>query len=194
MIAIKYEELYEELRERGFPFYDRPYDLNLVGVRNSNRQSGLADDTFMVAYRDAAWVPRVVHLPITTDPSPRYLEKPINAQGTAILAPGHYPGMWKPGLHRGKYRALVQVGPCTVIRDANRDTILDWDAAKRETGYFGINLHHGKGVAASAGCQVLPEPEDLKTVLALVDAQMKAIGSARVSYTLLFAPELRRFQ
>lgn len=193
MIELHYDELYEEQKVRGFPFYTGKYDLNLVGVRNSNRQSGTMDDTFIVAYNDGNG-PKMAVFPITTDPSPRYLEKPINPKGTAILAPGHYPRMWQPGLHRGKYRALVQRGPCTVIRDANRDRILDFDAAKRETGYFGINLHHGKGIAASAGCQVLPEPSMLRAVLNLVDMQKNTLGSARVSYTLLFAPELARFQ
>lgn len=186
-----YKTLKKIFEKKGYPWYSKAYDLNLIGYRNKNRTAGPVDDLFMIAYKDGKGVERVASWPITTDPTPHYLKKPINKKGTAILAPGHYPKMWQPGLHRGKYRALVQRGPCTVIRDDNRDNILDFDAAKRERGYFGINLHHGKGPAASAGCQVVPEPAQLKQILELVDKQGAWLGTKRVSYTLLFEPEVK---
>lgn len=191
MMILNYEQYREEARAKGYPWYSKAYDLNLMGIRNSNVQSGAFDDTLAVIYRDDARREVVVRWEFTADPSPHYLVRPINAKGTAILAPGHYPGMWRPGLHRGKYRALVQVGRCTVIRDANRDRVLDFDSAVRESGFFGINLHYGRGEAASAGCQVVREQRELNAILGLVDRQAAFIGSKRVSYTLFYLPELQ---
>ena len=96
-----------------------------------------------------------------------------------------------PGLHRGRYRALVQVNPCTVIRDANRDAILDYDGP-RETGLFGINLHRAAARGStltvgphSAGCQVVQRAHDLAYILALVDGQKKQCGTDFISYACL---------
>jgi hypothetical protein len=127
---------------------------------------------------------------MTADPGLTYLQRPIATLGTAILKPGQYRGMWQMGMHQSRYRALVQRGPCTVIRDNNRDGLLD-DGPVEETGYFGINLHHARdrGVTTdvanwSAGCQVLADREEFDLVMSLC-----ALGAARhgntFTYTLL---------
>lgn len=65
----------------------------------------------------------------------------MNPKGTAILAPGQYQSSHKIGLHRGKYKALVQHRPVTVYRDNNKDSKYDLEPTKKDTGIFGINIH-----------------------------------------------------
>ena len=149
------------------------YNLNLIGVRTIDRESDTFNDLLYVIYRyNDKWY--ALEYDITTDPGLIYRKKPLNINGTAVVLPGQYRGLWKLGKHKGKYTALVQKNPCTVVRDNNRDTILDCDIPlhanvmnisrggiifttyldneKRvvfntETGIFGINCHRsGRGV------------------------------------------------
>ena len=149
------------------------YNLNLIGVRALDRDSDTFNDLLYVIYRySGKW--HSLEYNVTTDPGLIYREKPLSIRGTAAVLPGQYRGMWCVGKHKGKYTALVQKSPCTVVRDNNRDTILDCDIPpysklvtenvggilvstyldihnaevfKTETGIFGINCHRsGKGV------------------------------------------------
>jgi len=52
-----------------------------------------------------------------------------------------YLNCFKLGLHKGKYKALVQAKPLTVIRNYNRDSVLNYNSGKEEPGMFGINIH-----------------------------------------------------
>jgi len=79
--------------------------------------------------------------PATTDPGLYYLWHPSCPSGTAILKEDQYLNCFKLGLHKGKYKALVQAKPLTVIRDYNRDSVLNYNSGKEETGMFGINIH-----------------------------------------------------
>jgi hypothetical protein len=50
----------------------------------------------------------------------------LQPKSTAILAQGQYKGAYKIGLHQGKYKALVEAKPITVIRDYDRNAKLDF--------------------------------------------------------------------
>lgn len=196
MITLAWQNLRDEFARRGFPWYGSPWSLNLFGIRAANPRAGCFDDTIGLAWIDANGHQYLMYFPATTDPGAYYLANPINSAGTAILAPGHYPSMFRPGLHRGLYRALTQVGPCTVIRDRNRDEFLDFKG-RRQTGLFGINLHRAaaRGTTLtvgphSAGCQVVQRAADLHAILEVVDVQKQRLGTDKVSYTLFYEPEL----
>lgn len=200
MLNIDFETLLRFMMRKGYKIWTGAYDLNVIGIRNPNRMADSFDDTLAIAYLDSLGNKRLELMPITTDPGLNYLKKPMNGKGCAIIAPGQYLGMWRIGMHQGKYRALVQVKPCTVYRDNNLDNQLDWDTAKAETGLFGINLHYvSSGTIArtvgngSAGCQVLPAKEDHDRVLSLVDLQLRYVKSDAVSYTVLLESELKEF-
>jgi hypothetical protein len=153
----------------------KEHNLNLVAVRTSDNTSNNFNDFLYAFYKyNGSWV--VKEYAVTTDPGITYRKNPINKTGTAILLPGQYKGMWQIGLHQGKYKALTQKQPCTVIRDNNKDSKLDYiipphadistvskggitytyylDStgkiiATTETGVFGINCHKsGKGITA----------------------------------------------
>ena len=181
--SYTYADLEAILKERGYAWFTKTYDLNIIGIRSPNQKAGVFDDWLYVAYNDQH-AQRLFGCPITTDPLLYYLRYPMNVKGTAIVAPGQYRGLWKRGLHKGT-DALVQVKPVTVIRDNNRDDVLDWNSANKETGLFGINLHYARGDKASAGCQVVPNIRDLAYILSLNTLQREHIGSGSQSYTLL---------
>ena len=185
--------LMRAMDRRNYPVATANWHINLIGIR-AGRPGGTPDqgDT----YNDLLAVlwcqddrPNLIYLPMTTDPGSTYRRCPINPRGTAILKPGHYPGMWRIGRHRGVTPALVQRGPCTVWRDNNRDDRLDTDGMPEHTGRFGINLHSTGRISryvgpASGGCQVLSRPKDLHLVLALA-AKHVAAHRPDINYTLL---------
>lgn len=121
------DRIINTLDDKGYGVFTddtKPFNVNIVGVRNSDRVSNEFNDTLCVFYKyNNHWLYR--EFTITTDPGTVYRVKPINEAGTAILLPGQYNGMWRIGMHKGKYPALVQKNECTVIRDNNKDSILD---------------------------------------------------------------------
>lgn len=188
----------EILKEFGFTLYTKPYQLNIVGLRSKNVNSNSFDDEIHVFYTkpDGKWNYHI--FPATTDPGTFWLNNPSYPQGTAILAQGQNRDAYSIGLHRGKYEALVQVKPVTVIRDYDRDAILDFNNGLKETGNFGINIHRAesKGTTKlidqySAGCQVFKDAEDFYAFMQLCKLHAQHHGNS-FSYTLVDFRSLRR--
>ncbi|UOA08609.1 hypothetical protein [Methylobacter sp. S3L5C] len=187
-------QIKEALTRRDAPLFTGELNLTLVGIRATDTNTNTFNDLLCVLYDDAAGKLQMQTFPITTDPGRKYLQKPINVDGTAILKPGHYKSCWQIGAHQGKYRALVQRGLMTVYRDRNKDNLLDLQ--HEQSGYFGINLHKARlsGYSlttdvVSAGCQVFADSKDFDTVMALVQQSAAKYGS-RFSYTLLDEADL----
>ena len=129
--------------------------------------------------------------PATTDPVLYYLNHPITPEGTAILKEGQYLHCYCLGLHRGKYKALVQFMPVTIIRDFNKDNYLDFSTGHEDSGIFGINIHRanlsGKTINVnqwSAGCQVLADSAHFAEFILLCEKSEKLWGKT-FSYTLI---------
>lgn len=197
MIRIpEWHQLRAAVERKGYRWFEGgDFNLNLIGVRDETREAGAFDDLLLVAFRQHG-NPVLLAFPFTTDPGRGYLRDPINPAGCAILKPGQYRNLWQVGMHRSKYSALVQRGPATVYRDANRDDRLD-DGPAEETGYFGINLHHARadGVTESpdewsAGCQVLASADAFRLVMALAELAAEAWGN-NFTYTLLEERDVR---
>lgn len=169
---------------------ERPYNLNLVGVRKKNGSPNVFDDKLYVFWKhENNW--NLKTYKITTDPGLHYLEHPLNNKGTAILKPGQYRSSHKIGLHKGRYKALVQVGAVTVIRDFDRDRNLDYKSGKEQTGYFGINVHRANSSQESpfvnkwsAGCQVFANPTQYADFISLCQKASLEWGNS-FTYTLL---------
>ncbi|HRJ29896.1 MAG TPA: hypothetical protein PLV21_06515 [Cyclobacteriaceae bacterium] len=188
----------EILKEFGFTLYTKPYQLNIVGLRTKNVNSNSFDDEIHVFYTkpDGKWNYHI--FPATTDPGTFWLNNPAYPQGTAILAQGQNRNAYSIGLHRGKYEALVQVKPVTVIRDYDRDAILDFNNGAKETGNFGINIHRAESTGStkvidrySAGCQVFKDADDFYAFMQLCKLHAKYHGN-QFSYTLIDFRSLRR--
>ena len=139
-----------------------PYNLNIGGIRTKDMDSNKFNDWIYCFYKDEYKEQKIHCWPATTDPGLYYLRYPLYKKGTAILAPGQYPGCWRLGLHKGKYKALVQIGNVKVYRDGNRDDKYDYDESSAEWGMFVINIHRTSkwGIVNyvnrfSAGCRCL---------------------------------------
>lgn len=104
----------------------KDYNLNIWNIRSSEKKSNTFNDICVIFWKyNEKW--HIETYTITTDPGLFYLKKLINPLGTAILKPGQYLNSWSLGLHNGKYKALVQIKPITVIRDFDLDDELDFD-------------------------------------------------------------------
>jgi hypothetical protein len=195
-ISFMLQQIINTLSKKGYIINTRPFELNIIGVRSSNAEANSFDDTINVFYKrgDGQWI--FNSFKATTDPGAYWLKTFMNPRGTAILKPGQYKDSHRVGIHRGKYQALVQQNPLTVIRDTNKDSQLDFNNTKEETGIFGINIHHASvnGVTKfvdkySAGCQVFADINDFNLLMQLAQRH-KQLYTNNFTYTLITETDL----
>ena len=179
------------MKQSRYAVYDQPYQLNIVGLRSSQTLANRFDDELHVFFRTDGkrWEQHIFK--ITTDPGTYWLKNPSSPQGTAILARGQYRNAYQIGLHQGKYKALVQRAPVTVIRDYDRNATLDFFNGNQATGYFGINIHRARQSGTtkiidkySAGCQVFAGAGDFNKFLDLCEKHRSLYGNS-FTYTLI---------
>jgi hypothetical protein len=185
----------------GYPIDKRPNKLNIIGVRNSKATSQDKFDDLLAyfTYDDKGnLVGKVVSG--TTDPSTYFLKSPINTSGAAILKSGQYKDAYALGLHRGSYEALVQVKPVTVIRDADRNALINYFAPTQK-GLYGINIHKAtKGKqnediigTDSAGCQVFRNVPDFMDMMRMAQVSRGKYGNS-FTYTLIDERDTLKFR
>ncbi len=179
------------LRHNDFEIYSRPYELNIVGLRSKSVLPNRFDDEIHVFYKVTALNWHYHVFKATTDPGTFWLRQPMQPQGTAILAEGQYRGAYALDLHQGKYLALVQSEPVTIIRDYNRDAVLDFNNGQKTTGVYGINIHRANahGVTKtvdrnSAGCQVFENVKDFDLFISMCQKHRQLYGNS-FTYTLV---------
>lgn len=185
------DRLIKDFNRKGWPLFwgteDKPHNLNLIGLRSPSTQANHFDDLLFVLWGTPEQ-PFIHGFPVTTDPGTYWLQNG-RTEGTAIVVPGRYPGLWKVGRHKNQYRALVQNAPVQVYRDSNKDTVLNKDAPV-QSGRFGINLHRAGPDSAqvdkwSAGCQVMKRSSDFALLMGIVDAQIADGYGDRFTYSLI---------
>ena len=182
-------------RQKGYVIYDKPYQLNIWAFRANTEIPNSFDDELHVFFNISKtarnrWAYLVFK--ITTDPGTYWLKNPMNPQGTAILKAGQYIDTYKIAKHRGKYYALCQrLKKVTVIRDYDRDAVLDFYNGKEQTGMFGINIHRARKLGStylidkfSAGCQVFKNVRDFDFFMKLCEVHKKLYGNS-FTYTLV---------
>jgi hypothetical protein len=179
------------LRHKDYQLFTRPYELNIVGLRSKSIIPNRFDDEIHVFYKISSlnWYYHVFKA--TTDPGTFWLKQPMQPQGTAILAEGQYLNCYGLGMHLGKYLALIQQKPITVIRDYNRDAVLDFKNGDKSTGMFGVNIHRASVAGStktvdkySAGCQVFENAKDFQLFLALCQKHKLLYGN-HFTYSLI---------
>lgn len=188
-----------------------PEKYNLVALRNyldvkQQYPNRFTDVLFLMSPEKDK---KVYKFPVTTVPGPFYMvnkfrnwfvasgaKNTLNPKGLAILQPGVYD--YKIGKHKGQYEALIQNGPVQVERydpvdDPKKANFSTFSPGKKESGQFGINIHRGNrtGVTAtvdshSAGCIVLKDTGDLRTLLSL----LKKGGQNDVKFALVELDEV----
>lgn len=177
------------------------YNLNIIGIRSTDSASDAFDDEIHVLYTDRNGVERHDIFPCTTDPGKHWLLNPMNSGGTIIMVPGQYRGVFKLGLHNRSrpskaYVALEQIKPIDYVRDNSKDTKLDFnlylDSNNVETSIAKTNIHRASKWRTllnvglySAGCQVVQEPADFDTLIALCKTQVEYGQGETFTYTLL---------
>ena len=188
------ENLKSIFKKKNYAFFDnnKPYNVNIIGVRSNQTKANEFDDCLFLIYRDddKSWT--VHSYQMTTDIGIRYLKTPINEDGAAILIPGQYRGIYSVSKHRGKYDALCQKnGKVRVWRDDDRDKILDMDDSTIQEGYFGINIHRAAAVGEvehvngySAGCQVFKAARDFNEFMVLIKLSAQKYNN-KFTYTLI---------
>ena len=174
-------------------FTEGSYNMNIIGVRAKTDKvvTNKFDDFIILDYKDESgkWCRQIYKA--TTDPGITWLNYPMDVKGCAMMVPGQYRGLWRIGMHKGKYKALVQNRPVTVYRDNNKDSVYDIDAATLHTGVFGINLHHAGADSVqvdkwSAGCQVVARLRDFQQLMSIVSKQK----ASTYTYTLIKEEDL----
>lgn len=176
---------------------EKPYNLNIVGIRSKDKTPNVFNDELVVFWKDSdefiekRWV-------ITTDPGLSGMLKPVNSKGVAILKPGQYKGVYKIDKHKGRYDALCQRGgTVSVYRDDDRDHEYDIDPNSVDTGWFGINIHGTREDAISTevngwshGCQVFQNWDDFQEFMTICKEAAKNWGNS-FTYTLIDEIEVK---
>jgi hypothetical protein len=187
------EKIEKAIKAKGYKWFEgeKDYDLNIVGVRNSEvglAVTNLFDDVITVSFKiGSEWIYK--EWAATTDPGRKAALQFSNPNGVARLVPNQYRGSHSIGLHQGKYKALRQVKPVTVYRDSNKD--LTFDESRTQTGIFGINIHKSNPTTESQvvenwseGCQVFKRAKDFNEFMAIAEAASKVWGNG-FTYTLI---------
>lgn len=190
------EKIKEFFTKKGYQFFDtsKPYNLNIIGIRSSEKVANKFDDKLVLIFNDGNKINNLA-FQITTDPGKYYLNNPINSNGTAILVPNQYKGSHAIGIHK-TYEALVQVKPLKVYRDNNKNDILDFNVPT-ESGLFGINIHRSSPYGSSdtvdnwsAGCQVFKNVKDFDLFMSICRKSRKIYGNS-FTYTLIEEKDIR---
>ena len=187
------DELKNAITELKYKWFDnnKPFNLNIIGVRTSDELTNKFTDELYLAYRNEKLEMQFYCFPITTKSGITYLVNPLNPnKGTAILVPGQYLGVFQIGLHQGKYEALVQRGFLKLYRDNDKDTTFDLDSTTIENcDNCGVNIHHAGADSIyindwSAACQVFKRKKDFLFFMKIVKTSAK-LFSNKFTYTLI---------
>ena len=191
--------LKRRVKAEGYIWHSKPYQLNIIGIRSENTTPNAFDDWICVAYMNdsGSWV--VKQYAATTDPSTYYLLNPMRVEGTALMMAGQY--RYKLGTHKGQYEALVPNGAVDVLRQYQRDAVLDFFNGNYERclSGCGLNVHraNAKGTTEevnlySAGCQVFANADNYAEFIALCRQHRARYGNDFL-YTLIdYRAESRR--
>ncbi len=180
------------LKKKGYHLFSRPYELNIVGIRDSNVTADAFDDVLFVFWKDnkGKWDWRRYR--ITTDPGKVYLKSGLNGnKAISIVKEGQYKDAYAIGLHKKQYKALVQIGPVTALLDDDGNNILNFTSKKTKRGIFGLNIHRAKKAGTtedvylySAGCQVFANASDFDQFMGLCERHRQKYSN-KFTYTLI---------
>ena len=183
------EILKKALLKKGYQLKTKTYELNIIGIRNDNSKPNSFDDTLCVLFKDEYGDETLLCFSCTTDPGLYWLKHPMNIKGCAIMKEGHYPNVYKLGLHRG-YKALEQIGKICFVRDNDKDDELDFKDGYEINEVIKANIHHAALPENStiverwsAGCQVINK--GWNEFIELCQKSKLITEQNRFSYTLI---------
>lgn len=195
-----YNQIKQAIQTKNYSWFEKGnYNLNIVGIRSTKKGNEITnqfDDLLTLSYKIGDT--EVYHeYFITTEPGIYYSKNLLNKEGVAILVPNQYKGTWQIGLHRGKYKALVQRKTVQVYRDKNKDNKYDMNQETIDDGLFGINIHHSSATGIStqidkwsAGCQVFQNIKNFNEFMLICDKASKAWGNS-FTYSLILDTDVK---
>lgn len=167
MEKVTTAQLLAMFKKKNYELIETPYYPNLYGIRNETSVPNKFDDFIGAVWKDKSGQWLSCCYEGTTDAGTYWLEHPMNVNGTAIIVPGQYLGVYKIGKHTG-YAAYEQIKPFIYVRDNNKNKVLDFlyriAGFKKYTENGKTNLHHAGELVNnpstfvekwSAGCQVV---------------------------------------
>jgi len=173
------------MKRRGFEIFTRPYELNIVGLRNRNVRNA---DEIHVFYKinSRNWNYHVYEA--ITDSATIWQGKAPYPLRPVLLAEGQYKGAYKLGKHKNT-DALVEVKPVTVVRDLDRSSLMS--AGTKTSELFGIDIlaatEEGETISLDIqdeGCQLLLGDENFKEFLGYCGKHKELYGN-EFSYSLI---------
>lgn len=179
MEKVTTAQLLTMYKAKNYDLIKNPYYPNLYGIRKETSVPNRFDDYIGAIWMDKSGQWLSCCYEGTTDAGTFFLEKPMNVNGTAIIIPGQYKGVYKLGTHTG-YAAYEQIKNFNYVRDNNKDKVLDF--LYRIVGYKKYsengktNLHHAGELVNSpstfvekwsAGCQVVRRILEFGSLLSL---------------------------
>lgn len=178
----KYFNVMKELLEKvkSLPSFKRiPGDYWILGVRNSADTFNKYDDKFYLMKGES----KLLETTGTTNPGSQglFTYDTYNKEGVAVVKSNEwYYDLWKPGLHRGKMKALRQFSPVKFYRDGNKNQRSE-EIGKVREDIIGINFHAASYrtddyVASdingwSLGCQVCNNMKDYYKIISSIGIQ-----------------------
>lgn len=188
----KIKALIRTLKAKKYTVYEKPYQMNVIGIRKDSTKPNRFDDKIIMFWKDDKDKWEGYEAPATTDAGTYWLDSATKSKGTALLKEGQYKDTYKLDKHNGKYLALTQrLKNVTVIRDYNRDDTLDFNNGNEDTGMFGINIHRADSDGTtkfvgkySAGCQVFANADDFDKMIEWAQRHEKKYGNV-FTYTLI---------
>lgn len=186
-----------------YVIYKEPYKLNIVGIRSASTQANAFDDEMLVFWYDDRQNLNYRVYRVSTDPGTYWLYNPVPG-GTAILKGGQYIDAYTlidTARFHFQTKEFLQVKNVTIVRDYDRNQILDFYNGVETTGLYGINIHTGATPNQtntevgqwSAGCQVFGTWSEWQEFLQLAGKHIQYNGNV-FTYTLLDSRAMVRTQ
>lgn len=186
-----YGEVKQEVLNKGFKWFEKPYSLNFIWERTSYNATNVFDDFLHVCYINEKGEGCIETIKATTKPGIKgSLDSPVTVEGitgTAIIqAPQQVIEGWQfkdTFKEFSTYPYFRQIGKVDYWRDGNKNNILDKVKAQFKK-LFGTHWHRMSNVGTfgsgkvnnwSLGCMGSPEPEWVK-ILPLVRRSVKMYG------------------
>jgi hypothetical protein len=176
--------------QKNYKFYegDKPYKLNIIGIRSASLRTDIFNETLMVIFEDELGEQLPVYFPCTTKAGLHYLKNPLHPDGCAITAEGQYIDAFIKRKHNNSYEALCQDRDINFYRDANKNEKHEL-LGKLLSGRIGLNIHREtidkvaqKIGKYSAGCAVIQS--GFESFMFLVNMAILNHGN-RFTYTLI---------
>lgn len=192
--SITYDFIHSLYMQKSLPFREENEYANIFGYRSKDLILDHFNDLIGIAYKDSFGNKQCLVFPGTTKPGMHYLKDELgNPKGTFIMAPGHYPDCWLPGLHNGKYMAWIQASPNVFKgwRDLTLDGKLDMNGPLY-SDTMGVDGHTTRldmdvnDVVAnfSAGCQVVRDDKHFLAWFNLGLRTLEVFKTKTIGYTL----------